>query len=298
MGTQVLAELSAYMQDTGLSQAAVARALGVSTAAVSTFLKGNYAGNVAEFENKIRGFLALQAERQKGAKQGLKYVATPSAQQMYLLIRMAHTECEPVALYGGAGLGKTAALKEYARQNKDSVLIETDPSFTARVLVVEIAKEIGVGVSGSLNDILADIVAKLKGSGRVLLIDEAELLPLRALEVIRRIHDKAGVGVVLAGMPRLLQNLMGRRGELKQLYSRIAYGLPLGEAVADADLGEIVKANAPKWGDEVVAKLVVLAKGNVRRLVKLVNGIRRAETLNQTVATPEMVVQFSKMLIG
>ena len=298
METQVLADLSAYMEETGLSQAAVARALGVSTAAVSNYLKNKYTGDVAGLEDKIVGFLALQAERSKGAKQSLKYVKTASASQMYLLIRMAHTECEPVALYGGAGLGKTAALKEYAKNNKDSVLIETDPSFTARVLVVEIAKEIGVGVSGSLNDILADIVAKLKGSGRVLLIDEAELLPLRALEVIRRIHDKAGVGVVLAGMPRLLQNLMGRRGELKQLYSRMAYGLPLGETVNDADLSEIVKANAPKWGDEVVAKLVVLAKGNVRRLTKLINGIRRAETLNQTVATPEMVVQFSKMLIG
>lgn len=298
MGTQVLAELSAYMQDTGLSQAAVARALGVSGAAVSTYLKGKYAGDVAEFESKITGFLALQAERARGIQNGLKYVQTTTANQMYLLIRMAHTECEPVALYGGAGLGKTAALKEYAKNNKDSVLIETDPSFTARVLVVEIAKEIGVGVSGSLNDILADIVAKLKGSGRVLLIDEAELLPLRALEVVRRIHDKAGVGVVLAGMPRLLQNLMGRRGELKQLYSRMAYGLPLGEAVADADLNEIVKANAPQWKDDVVAKLVVMAKGNVRRLTKLINGIRRAETLNGTRATPDMVAQFSKMLIG
>ncbi|CRL44634.1 hypothetical protein SGGMMB4_01839 [Sodalis glossinidius str. 'morsitans'] len=53
----------------------------------------------------------------------------------------------------------------------------------------------------------------------LVLVDEAELLPYRALEVLRRIHDSFGVAIVLAGMPRLLLNLKGSRGEYAQLYS-------------------------------------------------------------------------------
>lgn len=58
---------------------------------------------------------------------------------------------------------------------------------------------------------------ELRDSGRLLMVDEAELLLYRALEVLRRLHDKAGIGIVLAGMPRLLINLKGRRGEFAQL---------------------------------------------------------------------------------
>ncbi len=59
------------------------------------------------------------------------------------------------------------------------------------------------------------------------MIDEAELLSTRSLEFIRRIHDLASVGVVLAGMPRLLVNLKGKNNELAQLYiaSRFACDL-------------------------------------------------------------------------
>jgi DNA transposition AAA+ family ATPase len=41
-------------------------------------------------------------------------------------------------------------------------------------------------------------IAALRDSGRLLMVDEAENLPYRALETLRRIHDKSGIGMVLA----------------------------------------------------------------------------------------------------
>ena len=55
----------------------------------------------------------------------------------------------------------------------------------------------------------------------MIIIDEAEHLPYKALELLRRIHDKAGVGVLLVGLPRLIHKIMEGRGEYQQLYSRI-----------------------------------------------------------------------------
>ncbi|MEV9348723.1 ATPase, partial [Klebsiella pneumoniae] len=84
------------------------------------------------------------------------------------------------------------------------------------------------------------------------LIDEAENLPYRALEVIRRIHDKAGVGVVLAGMPRLIINLKGKRGEYAQLYSRVGFALDLQEKLPQADLQQILTNMVEEAGSESV----------------------------------------------
>ena len=68
---------------------------------------------------------------------------------------------------------------------------------------------------------LIDIVNKLKNSGRLIIVDEAENLPYRALELLRRIYDKAKVGILLVGLPKLLTNLKGNKGQYKQLYSRV-----------------------------------------------------------------------------
>lgn len=49
-------------------------------------------------------------------------------------------------------------------------------------------------------------------------------------------------------MPRLLVNLRGKNGELKQLYSRMAFKLDLGESVPDEDLAQIVAQAMPDIG--------------------------------------------------
>ena len=58
---------------------------------------------------------------------------------------------------------------------------------------------------------------------RLLIVDEAENLPYRALEITRRIHDKTGVGVLLIGRSILLENLKGYNNQYDQLYSRVKY---------------------------------------------------------------------------
>ncbi|USS96016.1 AAA family ATPase [Serratia symbiotica] len=104
-------------------------------------------------------------------------------------------------------------LRQYASSYKDVILIEADLGYTTKVLLQELCDSLGVNKRGNIHDLTENSITALHDTGWLVLIDEAELLPYRALEAMRRIHDRAGAGVVLAGMPRLLLNLKGRRGE-------------------------------------------------------------------------------------
>ena len=57
-------DLQDYISDNGLSQSAVARAVGVTSPVVNQYLHGKYPGNVQEIERKIAAYLQKQRERE------------------------------------------------------------------------------------------------------------------------------------------------------------------------------------------------------------------------------------------
>lgn len=58
-------DLQDYISDNGLSQSAVARAVGVTSPVVNQYLHGKYPGNVQEIERKIAAYLQKQRERER-----------------------------------------------------------------------------------------------------------------------------------------------------------------------------------------------------------------------------------------
>ena len=290
-------ELEEFIGQRGLTQSAVARGIGVSPAVVSQYLKGVYQGDVPSLERKLGVWLERERDKVNKGKLQIAFVETSSANWALSLLQMAHQEGEAVVLYGQAGLGKTRVLAEYHKRNPDALLLDTDPSYTAKILVKRLAELVGTATTGSLNDVMDGIIGKLKGSERLIMVDEAELLPLRALECLRRIHDKTGCGLVLAGMPRLLINLKGRRGELVQLYSRIGLAYNMGEQLSADDLLMIASHTLPNMDTSALDELVIQAQGNTRRLHKLMAGVKRMARINRTDANIDMVKQFSELLI-
>lgn len=286
-----------YLKQSGESQSAAAKSIGMSSAAVSTWLNGKYAGDVRRLEEKIEAYLRLQENRRADKKLQIAYVRTQSGRRIADTLHLAHAECEPVVVYGQAGLGKTAAVADYAARNPDVLLIEADPTYTAKVVLKKLAEQTGADAKGNLHELMEGVIGRLKDSGRLVIVDEAELLPLRSLECLRRIHDKAGVGLALVGMPRLLVNLRGSRGELRQLFSRIAFKLDLGDETADTELAQIAESSLKSADAATIAELVTAARGNTRRLVKLLRGVSRLSKLHQEPANAEMVRQFAQMLI-
>ena len=110
-----------------------------------------------------------------------------------------------------------------AKNYIDAILIESDSGYTAKSLLLEIHKRLSLSAKGSVYDLMGEVVNKLNQSGRLLIIDEAENLPYRALEITRRIHDKTGIGILLVGRNILFKNLLGFNDEYEQLFSRVKY---------------------------------------------------------------------------
>lgn len=294
----IITQLKDVMDAHGYSQGQVARAIGRSSATMNQYVQGKYNGDIADMEERIGHFLRRVREKQNALRIDERFVSTPTASKGLEVLSYAHLESEICVLYGAAGLGKTMILKEYARRDSNVLFIEADPGFTARTLLEELCGRLRLSKNGNIHALIEVCVEKLKDSGRLLVIDEAELLPYRALEVIRRLHDKAGIGVVLAGMPRLIVNLKGKRGEYAQLYSRVALALDLGNALARQDFDQIAVDLMPEAEDRKISDaLYEQSKGNARRLFKMARGVYRMCDISKKDVTVTAIEKFSEMLI-
>jgi len=300
--TSVKQQLIQHMEDHKVTQATLARALGISAAAVNQYLQGLYNADVANIEKKIKSYLSLSAEKAEAKIYRPKFIQTFIASRILDACRFAHTEQELALVVGDAGLGKTTAIKQYALDNPGVILIEADPGFGASSVLEEILLKLNGETGRNIHPMMNDVIARLRDTGRLIIIDEAENLPYKALEVLRRIYDKTGVGLLLCGMPRLLSNLRGKRGEFAQLYSRVGKVTNINNIRAEmpesvqSDTEMMVNAYLPGsngyWKD-----FYAHSKGNPRVLFKLIRRSARIMEVNQTRLGPDVVQTAAEMLL-
>lgn len=293
-------KLAEFKAKSGMNQTQLARGIGTSPASISMYLNGTYAdkgGNYETIEPKIEAFLEVQESKAQREELVLGFVSTKTTRRISEVMRDAHEAGDTVVIYGQAGLGKTQAVKNYCEKNPAAILIEANPSFTALVLMRKLAAAAKVSTVGSLNDLFESVSDRLRDSGRLIVVDEAENLPLRALEIIRRLHDDTGCGLVLSGMPRLVANLRGKHGELVQLYSRVSVALNLGDSMPDEELEQIARAAMPEADDETIAELVKHSNGNTRRMSKLMRGAVRTANKNGIKMQSGIIKKYSTLII-
>lgn len=293
-------KLAEFKAKSGMNQTMLARGIGVSPASISMYLNDNYAekgGKYETIEPKIEAFLEVQESKAQREELVLGFVSTKTTRRISEVMRDAHEAGDTVVIYGQAGLGKTQAVKNYCEKNPAAILIEANPSFTALVLMRKLAAAAKVSTVGSLNDLFESVSDRLRDSGRLIVVDEAENLPLRALEIIRRLHDDTGCGLVLSGMPRLVANLRGKHGELVQLYSRVSVALNLGDSMPDEELEEIARAAMPEADDATIAELVKQSNGNTRRMSKLMRGAVRTANKNGIKMQSGIIKKYSTLII-
>jgi Uncharacterized ATPase, putative transposase len=226
------------------------------------------------------------------------FVPTRLACRGLEVLRLAHRDGDIGVIVGAPGLGKSMILKAYAAQHSHALLIDAIPGYSARVLLEALCQRLTLCQRGNIHALTTRCVQALRGSGHLLMVDEAELLPVRALEVLRRLHDHSGIGLVLVGTPRLLSHLRGKRGELAQLYSRVGLSLPTGDVLLREDFDLLAISMMPEATDKAIGDaLYDGARGNARRLSKLLCGVRRTSEINHVRINVEMVRQFATLLI-
>lgn len=212
--------LKRYKEETGKTQAAIARQLGISESALSSFLSGTYKTPWKVCEKVA----ALQkvCEKKKVAPKEPGYVPTSVSQTVMNAIRYCHIQGKIAVVYGDAGVGKTMAVRQYLKDDGLAVGITISPTYASITGVNELlAEQIGVRERVA-RKITSEIIGKLKGSGRVLIIDEAQHLTVRTLNHLRCISDESGVGIALIGNDEVYTKMKGSgRSDFAQLFSRI-----------------------------------------------------------------------------
>ncbi len=95
-------------------------------------------------------------------------------------------------IYGDSGWGKTVALKLYQSLKSDKVIyIRARRSWTASWMIEDIARALGLSVSGRTRDRFMRVVDYLSQSPKILIIDEMNHFvdDAKIMETLRDIHD-------------------------------------------------------------------------------------------------------------
>jgi DNA transposition AAA+ family ATPase len=274
---EVRARVMAEMADNDLSQNRVAKEAQISPTALSQFLNGTYQGNYAAVAAKLTAW--LNDRLQRNAMSGVmppapSWVETPTAKRIYEGLAWAQMGCDIVVGYGGAGLGKSTTARRYQREHANVFIAECTP---ATASVPTMLQEIGIALD--LRDmplhparLQRAIVDRLRGTLGLLILDDAQTLTHQALEQVRRLHDRAEIGIVLLGNEQIYTRITGgsRSEAFAPLFSRVGKRIRLSKPRA-----EDVKALAGAWSitgaDEIKVLTEIAAKaGALRSVTKVI----------------------------
>jgi DNA transposition AAA+ family ATPase len=285
-----------HMEETGMSQTQMAKAIGLAASTFSQWLSGSYVGDVVKIDRQVAGYLSREEERDTIVR--LPHRDTEALHRISEAASLCHSGRFIGVVFGPSGVGKTYSTRHYARHHEGVIFLEAGADWTPRATLSRLAKEIGLeSISGGVHELFEALEGRLRGTSRMLIVDEAEHLPYKALELLRRLHDKTGMGLLLVGMPRLVANLRGKRAEYAQLYSRVRVSAKV-QGLSESDTRELVHAALP--GSNGVWKAFYEAARihddvNTRLLETLVEHASRISRLNSIPVTRE-VVQAAKDL--
>lgn len=215
------------------SQASVAKELGISTSALSQYLKGTYPGSIETIENKARELFEI-LEKASTIVKSPKYVDTSISHEVYGVISYCHVnKCIGFAI-GDAGIGKTKAALKYASDKSETIYITaTKACKSLKDIYRMIARKLKISENRNMLDLQFDIRAKLDGSNKIIIIDEAQHLTLSAIDGIRYFNDTIEsdddemekpqpVGIVFIGNHEINSKMLGRHEQsYDQVFSRI-----------------------------------------------------------------------------
>lgn len=216
-------EVKELIKQGGFSQAKAARLMGISEATFSRWLNGSYP-NPENVEPIIEDFLEKNKKREE-TKTGISnFAETCMSVEIWNALSYYRTQKCIGCIFGDAGIGKTKTLTEWAKDKSDVIIITARPAFSgSKSFAKLLARSLKSRSHGSCDEIYLDIINKLKGTDKMLIIDEAQHLRLRTIEDIRSLNDdpETNTTVVFVGNQLVYRKLKGsQEAEFAQLFSR------------------------------------------------------------------------------
>lgn len=263
-----------WIAERSYTQAALARLARISASTLNQILKGVYVTSPTKM-------LASVESAMRHADETSGHTIAPVETSVFRLVNIA---CDMARRYrnfavatGFVGTGKTFALKHYASTHPNTYFIEAAPTMTQASLTKQLYRLVVGPGKGSIADKYDELIASLKSTDALIIVDEAETLTPGQLHTIRRIRDMAGIGIVLAGTEHLSGLIKPLHGQFDQIRSRVGFWPETIRSITQDDAAALVQSafGAEEVAEEVIARLYAYCKGSARMLVEgLVAGIK------------------------
>ena len=248
------AQLDAYLSEqSGLPQSKAAAMIGVSPTALSQYRNSKYPGDVEAVESKIEEFLrtrsaAAQAEAEKAPYLSAGYVPTSVSEDVYKAIQYCQLERGIVVLHGDAGIGKTRGAARFVQDNPaNAIYIRCTPvGGTLTAMLRQLGTALKLPATRNRLELSMAIHDRLKGTDKVIIIDEAQNLRFDALEELRSLSDpddltgESGTGICLIGNSEVYSRMLGKQeAQFAQQFSRVRFRRRY--STADVKLADVEK---------------------------------------------------------
>ena len=246
----LIEQVNNIQRRTGLTWTEIGRQSGINKTVVSLFMKGKYTGDNDKIADALSRWVeANQARttmRQK-MRAAPDFVFLPSCQRWWQVFEYAQMAQDIGVITGAPGTSKTATAQHYCQNSSNAWLVTADSSIrTPRAILREVAEVVGCpAVRGPR--MMREVINRLKDTGGLLIIDEAQHLTTPALDLLRSLNDRAGIGIAWIGNEPLRGRIegMGREASFAQIFSRVGMWKSRHNPTK-ADLNQLIDA----WGVE------------------------------------------------
>lgn len=198
------------------------------------------------------------------------FVETATARKITDALEYARHTPAIVVIYGGAGVGKTVALRHYQANQHGVVLISAAQCRqTPAAMMTELAH--ATGLNGRLQKadaLFRDILFNLgMANVRLLVVDEAQHLKTPTYDAFRTFFDEIGIGIAYVGNEEVYSRIGGKkRVQLPQIYSRVGMRLHVARPEPD-DVDALLEAHSLCGRDvRSYAQRVAVLPGGLRGL--------------------------------
>ena len=294
---RVRSELSDIMAENGYNVVHLARHLDVGRSSLQILLCGTYSAPEEMAGRLGPGLASLKlriARKGKEPESDGEVFQTAALEMCQHVLEVCRVEGELGVAFGPAGVGKTFAIRAYVQGRDDTFLLEANESWGKFGALKVLAEMLELDPDRHSRLVLNDVVEALILKPRLVIVDEADLIPLPGLDVLRAIFDACGgrMSLVLVGEPKLYHNMTrGRSGRanLRRLYSRvhICGRLPM---PSEAEVRAYVKSRHPKATEDAIKALAAEGETEgMRRVAKLLKGAAQVAQMNECELDAEVV---------
>lgn len=225
--------------------------------------------------------------RQKRKQFGPEWVDTPSSRQVFAALAAAREWGEIAVIHGGTGVGKTMAARRYANECENVwIAVMSLPANRMRPCLQEVASAFRLPhMRGGTHRLHLEIVNRMRWTGGLLIVDEAQHLGHPQLEALRGLYDASDCGLALLGNDQFGSRIE-HAPKFAALASRVGYRVHLPRAKA-----EDVRAVLDAWGvageeDRESGRRLAAPPGGLRRLVRALERWARASGKGETAERP------------